>query len=1072
VTALLPWLAALGPALLFLPGLLPDAGADSRPRDMRRLVLGAALANAGLAVLVAVGLVAFGPVPGWLVQLDALSGTMLVLVSGIGAVVVAYSRRYLDGDPGQGRFMRWLSLTLASVLVLVVAGNLVLFAAAWVATGLFLHRLLLFYPERPAAQAAARKRFLANRIGDACLFAAIALVWTSFGTLGFAELSAAARGMAEPGLAVHAATLLLALAALIKSAQLPVHGWLPEVMETPTPVSALLHAGIINAGGFLVLRMADVMAASAPALDLLLMVGALTACFGAAVMLTQTSVKVQLAWSTIAQMGFMMMQCGLGAFASALLHIVAHASTRRTPSSPPARSPMRAGGEAGAAARLPPAAGARRLGRARARHRRAVRHAGRREAGRRGARRGADDGPCADARRLARRAGHRAACTPRGRDRGAGLRRLLRAAGRGGGAARRSAAGGCGAARPRGRPALGAGRRLLRDAVGAERDAPRRRAQPACAGAARPPLQRLLPQHRHEPPRRADLAAAGDPVMPDTLLHPVSAVALEQRLRQACARVAPLWPLQDFVAVNPFVGLAGQRFDQAAQTLRRVAGQDMLPPRALFAQAAAEGRIGAADLAAAGAALPDAPRPAPEAGTALVAEVLDRVHGTAWSRFAVEEIGKWVAAWADEGQAGWAMPWRDRPLHAAWRAAMRHDRNPEVMGLRGFRAALARLPETPVESIAASLAAIGMAPAEAEDYLHRAILSVSGWAGLLRGRGWLDQDTDGVLELLAIRLAWDATLFTLHTDAPFRDAWRAVLEAPPPPAPDLSADMRLLDAYEGAWRRGLVSQLAAPRPARTAAAVQAVFCIDVRSEVYRRALEAASPQVETLGFAGFFGFAADYVRFGEARGAAQCPVLLRPGMTVCETVAGASPAESARILERQGLRRRLSDMWANLRVSAVSCFAYVETAGFAAALGLVRGALRRPAAADASGLDPEVFARLAPDVAPGSWRGRATGLATEARIGAAETVLRAMSLTEGFGGLVLLAGHGGNTVNNPHAAGLDCGACGGHTGESNARIAAAVLNDPLVREGLAARGIRIPPTPGSWPRCTTRPPTR
>ncbi|HZF77721.1 MAG TPA: DUF2309 domain-containing protein, partial [Acetobacteraceae bacterium] len=544
--------------------------------------------------------------------------------------------------------------------------------------------------------------------------------------------------------------------------------------------------------------------------------------------------------------------------------------------------------------------------------------------------------------------------------------------------------------------------------------------------------------------------------MPDTLLHPVSAVALEQRLRQACARVAPLWPLQDFVAVNPFVGLAGQRFDQAAQTLRRVAGQDMLPPRALFAQAAAEGRIGAADLAAAGAALPDAPRPAPEAGTALVAEVLDRVHGTAWSRFAVEEIGKWVAAWADEGQAGWAMPWRDRPLHAAWRAAMRHDRNPEVMGLRGFRAALARLPETPVESIAASLAAIGMAPAEAEDYLHRAILSVSGWAGLLRGRGWLDQDTDGVLELLAIRLAWDATLFTLHTDAPFRDAWRAVLEAPPPPAPDLSADMRLLDAYEGAWRRGLVSLLAAPRPARTAAAVQAVFCIDVRSEVYRRALEAASPQVETLGFAGFFGFAADYVRFGEARGAAQCPVLLRPGMTVCETVAGASPAESARILERQGLRRRLSDMWANLRVSAVSCFAYVETAGFAAALGLVRGALRRPAAADASGLDPEVFARLAPDVAPGSWRGRATGLATEARIGAAETVLRAMSLTEGFGGLVLLAGHGGNTVNNPHAAGLDCGACGGHTGESNARIAAAVLNDPLVREGLAARGIRIP----------------
>ena len=121
-----------------------------------------------------------------------------------------------------------------------------------------------------------------------------------------------------------AIAVLLVAAALLKSAQFPFHGWLLEVMETPTPVSALLHAGIINAGGFLVLRFADLISLSAPALDTLAVVGGLTALFGSVVMLTQTSVKVALAYSTVAQMGFMLLQCGLGAFPAALLHIVAH----------------------------------------------------------------------------------------------------------------------------------------------------------------------------------------------------------------------------------------------------------------------------------------------------------------------------------------------------------------------------------------------------------------------------------------------------------------------------------------------------------------------------------------------------------------------------------------------------------------------------------------------------------------------------------------------------------------------------------------------------------------------------
>ena len=170
---------------------------------------------------------------------------------------------YLDGDPQLVRFFRLLCLTLASVLTLIVSGNLILFAAAWIATSLGLHQLLLFYADRPAARLAARKKFLFSRLGDLCLIGVLALIWRSFGAIDFATILPTAEGMAAGGIVPADLSWiagLLVVAALLKSAQFPVHGWLLEVMETPTPVSALLHAEIINAGGFLVLRFGDVIA--------------------------------------------------------------------------------------------------------------------------------------------------------------------------------------------------------------------------------------------------------------------------------------------------------------------------------------------------------------------------------------------------------------------------------------------------------------------------------------------------------------------------------------------------------------------------------------------------------------------------------------------------------------------------------------------------------------------------------------------------------------------------------------------------------------------------------------------
>ena len=337
MSPLLAVLAVSGPLLLALSGVMPNVWCDRHPALTRRLVTGAAHVALLTSLLAVAGFLGLGRVDqavfGLEIYLDALSAIMLLLVAGIGTVVIRYSRRYLDGDPGQGHFFKWLALTIGSVLILVISGNLIQFTLAWMATSLSLHRLLLFYPERAGARLAAHKKFVISRLGDLCLVGAMLLIYRTFGSLHFGEIFAdaelharhAAEGLSPwSGAGLFWAGLLLVFGAALKSAQFPFHSWLPEVMETPTPVSALMHAGIINAGGFLIVRMSPVMALSPTALNLLATIGAVTALFGALSMLTQTSIKKSLAFSTVGQMGFMMLQCGLGAFSSAILHIVAH----------------------------------------------------------------------------------------------------------------------------------------------------------------------------------------------------------------------------------------------------------------------------------------------------------------------------------------------------------------------------------------------------------------------------------------------------------------------------------------------------------------------------------------------------------------------------------------------------------------------------------------------------------------------------------------------------------------------------------------------------------------------------
>jgi len=255
---------------------------------------------------------------------DGLSATLSLLIAFVGLVVVGFSARSLEGERGRDAFLGRICLTLGAVLLFVVSRNLLMLAGCWMLASYGLHQLLTHYGDREAGVWAARKKFLVSRIGDVCLIAAACLCFKQFGTVDLPELFEAA-GTADRGAwSSTAIALCLAFAAMTKSAQIPFHSWLPETLEAPTPVSALMHAGIINAGGFLLIRLSPLVVLSEAAMLTLALVGAATALIAGTIFLTQSTTKRALAYSTVAQMGFMILQCGLGAFSAALLHLVAH----------------------------------------------------------------------------------------------------------------------------------------------------------------------------------------------------------------------------------------------------------------------------------------------------------------------------------------------------------------------------------------------------------------------------------------------------------------------------------------------------------------------------------------------------------------------------------------------------------------------------------------------------------------------------------------------------------------------------------------------------------------------------
>lgn len=275
----------------------------------------------GLAVAAAGPLLTLAAFP----LLSPLQRVMLLLVTIVGGVTLRFSRRYLDGAPRVGRYIGWHLATLAAAATVVIAQDLIVLALAWTATSLSLHQLLTWQTGRAAAEIAAHKKFLLSRIADLAVAAAVVLLVRAFGTSAIPAILAQAQAASALPAGVQMAGALLAFGVILRSAQLPFHGWLIQVMEAPTPVSALLHAGIVNLGAYVMIALSPLMGQLTAAQVLLAVVGALTAILAALVQLTRASVKGALAWSTCAQMGFVLFECGIGAYDLALLHVVAHA---------------------------------------------------------------------------------------------------------------------------------------------------------------------------------------------------------------------------------------------------------------------------------------------------------------------------------------------------------------------------------------------------------------------------------------------------------------------------------------------------------------------------------------------------------------------------------------------------------------------------------------------------------------------------------------------------------------------------------------------------------------------------
>jgi uncharacterized protein YbcC (UPF0753/DUF2309 family) len=560
------------------------------------------------------------------------------------------------------------------------------------------------------------------------------------------------------------------------------------------------------------------------------------------------------------------------------------------------------------------------------------------------------------------------------------------------------------------------------------------------------------------------------PVKPDlTVLSP----AQQQAINHACGRIAPTWPLDQLIAVNPWWEMRDQPMSKVAARLEALSGACCLTPRHHFSKFW-QRHIGDHHLKAAAKELGEAAdvdqlvehlREAHELPHwHNISDCLDstgeRQHKMAWRDEITQQISQFCAAFFQRGNPLNPSGWATSGLYRSWLDITRQDRGiPIIMGEKGLLARFEELPDSPEELLAEGFTELLDDHDLVGDYSHALLLDINGWASWAAYLNWQvrlrGRDSELLQELLAVRLAWELVLWreTSATETPeFRHLGRVWQQ-------QQVQVSRLIEDHGDAHRLTWVWQRAAelayqeslhrklrqpvPEPRTKQPVLQAAFCIDVRSEVIRRALETQHSGIQTLGFAGFFGLPLEYQPVGTDLGRPQLPGLLKPAISVSENV---DDNQSVAARRRTLLNRKAR--WQQLGEAAPATFSLVESTGLMYAFKLLRNTLF-----------PHDHSHPVNNLEAGrTWDLSQSGksLSLEEKTELAAGILRAMGLTGNFAATVLLVGHGSTTRNNPHAAGLDCGACGGQTGEINVRVLAQLLNDSDLREGLHSAGISIP----------------
>lgn len=560
---------------------------------------------------------------------------------------------------------------------------------------------------------------------------------------------------------------------------------------------------------------------------------------------------------------------------------------------------------------------------------------------------------------------------------------------------------------------------------------------------------------------------------------------LTETMRKACKKIAPVWPLENFVAVNPYLGFTDKKFDNVAQELAVAGGVQMTLPLSFYQEKINKGTITVEDLAAVlkrknsdvtvDQFLKNLQKHNPEAAQgatiASVADIATKHTGKDFNRLMTNRISVWAASYFDNGQATWKVADQNSELFTAWKAEASVDRTAELSGLKNFRKLVKLVPDDPIEATQLALEKLGIPEKGISLYFHRLLLRMGGWAAYAARIDWdskLYGGKDGkLLSFLAVLTSWEACMLESFDATEIQQKWEntrevlAKLEIREHFNQQVTQKLILQEAFDLAAQRDIVNKFQEQNTEVTLrkerAKAQAIFCIDVRSEVYRRNLEMVDSQIETLGFAGFFAFPINYIPLGRESGEAQCPVLLPTGPNILETITD-EQAKNKTVSDRI-LKRQVQQLWKTFKSSAVTCFSFVSPLGlsylpklFTDSFGITRP-VPHP---DQAGMSLEATKNKTVDLHTGTHNGLETGIPLAQQIEMGKNALNAMSLADDFAEFVLIAGHGSSIVNNPHATGYDCGACGGRTGEANAKVAAAVLNSKEVRAGLLKEDIIIP----------------